>query len=76
VLSCKMMVPVLKELAEQHTGRLTEAAIDAGEHPEPADQYAVTSIPTILLFSDGILKKRIVGAHTKAALIQEISDVL
>lgn len=74
--SCKMLAPVLDDLAKEYDGRLTVAAIDVDRCPEPAQEYAVVTVPTMLLFCSGKLEKRIVGAQTKAALIRELSGVL
>ena len=74
--TCKMLAPVLAELATEYAGRLTVAAVDVDLSPEPAEQYAVVTVPTMLLFRDGELTRRIVGAQSKAALIRELSEVL
>ncbi|VFA97792.1 thioredoxin family protein [Nocardia cyriacigeorgica] len=74
--TCRAMAPMIAELAAEHAGRLTVAAIDAAAHPEPAHDYGVVSIPSILLFSGGTVQKRIVGVHTKASLLRELSDFL
>jgi thioredoxin 1 len=73
--SCKMLAPVLNDLAQEFAGRLTVAAIDVDRDPEPAQRYDVVTVPTLLLFHNGEMTKRIVGAQSKAALIRELSHL-
>ena len=73
---CKMIAPVLEELAGEKAGELTVAKLDVDAHPETARSFNVVSIPTLILFKDGEPVKRIVGAKGKAALLREIADEL
>jgi thioredoxin 1 len=73
---CKMVAPVLEEIAAEKTDQLTVAKLDVDENPETARDFQVVSIPTLILFSDGKPVKRIVGAKGKAALLRELSDVV
>jgi thioredoxin 1 len=73
---CKMVAPVLDELAAEKAGQLTVAKLDVDANPETARQFQVVSIPTLILFKDGQPVKRIVGAKGKAALLRELADVL
>ncbi|MUL75924.1 thioredoxin [Mycolicibacterium sp. CBMA 226] len=73
---CKMIAPVLEELAGEKAGELTIAKLDVDANPETARSFNVVSIPTLILFKDGEPVKRIVGAKGKAALLREIADEL
>lgn len=73
---CKMVAPVLEELAAEKAGQLTVAKLDVDANPQTARDFQVVSIPTLILFKDGQPIKRIVGAKGKAALLRELSDVV
>ena len=73
---CKMIAPVLEEIAGEKAGALTVAKLDVDANPETARAFNVVSIPTLILFKDGEPVKRIVGAKGKAALLREIADEL
>ena len=73
---CKMVAPVLEEIATEKAGELTVAKLDVDANPETARDFQVISIPTMILFKQGQPVKRIVGAKGKAALLRELSDVL
>jgi thioredoxin 1 len=59
---CKMVSPVLEEIANEHDGKLTIAKLNVDENPEIARRYGVMSIPTLALFVGGVEKKRLIGA--------------
>jgi thioredoxin 1 len=73
---CKMVAPVLAEIAQDSVGQLTVAKLDVDANPETARNFDVVSIPTLILFKDGEPVKRIVGAKGKAALLRELSDAV
>ncbi|MCV7432842.1 thioredoxin [Mycolicibacterium bacteremicum] len=73
---CKMVAPVLEEIASEKAGDLKVAKIDVDANPATARDFQVVSIPTLILFKDGQPVKRIVGAKGKAALLREIADDL
>ena len=73
---CKMVAPVLEEIAGEKAGELRVAKIDVDANPATARDFQVVSIPTLILFKDGEPVKRIVGAKGKAALLREIADAL
>ena len=73
---CKMVAPVLEEIAQEKAGVLTVAKIDVDANPSTARDFQVVSIPTLILFKDGKPVTRIVGAKGKAALLKEIADVI
>jgi thioredoxin 1 len=72
---CKMLAPILHELAREQAGSLLVAQIDVDANPETTRRYDVMSMPTLLLFVDGRERKRLVGARGKAHLLQELADL-
>jgi thioredoxin 1 len=73
---CRMVAPVLEEIATERAGDLTVAKIDIDANPDTARNFQVISIPTMILFKGGAPVKRIVGAKSKAALLRELSQEL
>ena len=73
---CKQIAPVLEEMAAELGDQLTIAKLNVDEHPDIAMRYSVMSIPTLLLIHDGDVKKKIVGAKGKGALMQELGEFL
>ncbi|SFO15477.1 thioredoxin [Pseudonocardia ammonioxydans] len=71
---CKMVAPVLDEIAGENTEKLTVAKLDIDANPEVARDYQVMSVPTMILFSGGKPVKQIVGAKPKAALLADLAD--
>ena len=71
---CKMIAPVLEEIACEKAGQLTVAKLDVDANPATARDFQVVSIPTLILFKDGAPVKRIVGAKGKAALLRELGE--
>jgi thioredoxin 1 len=73
---CRMVAPVLDEIAKEKAGSLTVAKVDVDANPATARDFQVVSIPTLIVFKGGKPVKRIVGAKGKAALLRELADVL
>ena len=73
---CKMIAPILDEIASEQEGRLRVAKLNVDDAPGIAQRFGVMSIPTLILFSDGEPAKRVVGAKPKAALLGEIAEYL
>jgi len=73
---CKMVAPVLEEIANEHGDKLTIAKMDIDANPSIPREYQILSIPTMILFQDGKPVKQIVGAKPKAALLADLSDVI
>jgi thioredoxin 1 len=73
---CRMVAPVLEEIASERAGDLTIAKIDIDVNPDTARNFQVISIPTLILFKGGEPVKRIVGAKSKAALLRELAEQL
>src|SRR5262249_40448042 len=73
---CKLIAPVPEEMAAELGEQLTITKLNVDENPEIAMRYNVMSIPTLLLFDGGDIKKKIVGAKGKGALMQELDEFL
>ena len=73
---CKKIAPVLEEIAAEHAASLTVAKLDVDANPDLAREYGVMSIPTLLVFKDGEVDKRLVGAKSKGALLEELDEFL
>ncbi len=73
---CKMIAPILEEIAEEQAGKLEVAKVNIDDNLAVTRRYDVMSIPSLLLFKDGELKARLIGAKPKNQLLQEISPYL
>ncbi len=73
---CKMIAPILQEIAAEHAGAITIAKLNVDENPDLAMRYSVMSIPTLLVFNNGEVAKKLVGAKGKGALLQELQEFL
>jgi len=73
---CKMIAPVLEELATEKDGQVKIAKLDIDENPDLAQKFGVMSIPTLLVFKDGQEVNRIVGYRNKTQLVQQIEKTL
>ena len=73
---CKMVAPVLDEIATEYAGKITIAKMDVDKNPGTSRDYKIMSIPTLLLFSEGKVVKQIVGAKPKAALLHDLADFI
>lgn len=69
---CKMMAPVIEELAEELQGRAKVGKINVDESTDTATQYDVMSIPTIIIFKNGKEVKRFIGVRDKQELLNEV----
>jgi len=73
---CRMVTPVLAELADAYAGRLRFTAVDTEAEPELAARYNVVSIPTLYVFHQGELVRTLVGAREKRAYAAELDAAL
>ena len=69
---CRMVGPIVEEIAKDKDGQIKVAKLNVDENRETATKYGIMSIPTILLFENGAVAKQVVGAMPKTALIQEL----
>jgi len=73
---CRAIAPILDELAEELAGKIKVAKINVDENQQLAGEFGIRSIPTLLIFSDGVVKEQIVGAINKAALKEKLNAYL
>ena len=73
---CKQIAPILEEIAEEQSERLTVTKLNVDENLGVSQEFSVMSIPTLILFKDGEPVARLVGAKPKGALLQELSAYL
>jgi thioredoxin 1 len=73
---CKAISPILAELADDLDGQVTIGKVNVDDNPDLAMRYNVMSIPTLLVFSQGEVTKRLVGAKGKSQLLQELDEFL
>ncbi|MBK5221407.1 MAG: thioredoxin [Acidimicrobiia bacterium] len=73
---CKMIAPILDEIADEQAGKVRIAKLNVDENPGIARRFEVMSIPTLILFKDGEPAQRIVGAKGKAQLLADITPHL
>ncbi len=71
---CRMIAPALEEIAEDNSGSLVVGKLNVDQNPQSAMNHDVMSIPTLIIFKDGVEKKRLVGARPKAAIEQEVAE--
>ena len=67
---CKMLSPILHELAEEKSGTLKVGKVNVDEQPDLAAEFGVMSIPTLLVFEQGKLVRQAVGARPKAGVLE------
>ncbi len=73
---CKMIAPILDEIASEQAGKLTVAKLNIDDNPEAARRFDVMSIPTLIVFQDGQPKKKLIGAKGKGQLLEELNEFL
>lgn len=73
---CKMQTPILHEFKEELANKVNIVKVDVDQNPELASEYAVQSIPTLIMFKNGQLKEKMVGLTTKATLSEMLIKLL
>jgi thioredoxin 1 len=73
---CKMISPVLEEIAEEQAGKIRIGKLNIDDNLDVTRRFEVMSIPTLILFKDGEPQVRLIGAKPKGALLEEISAYL
>ena len=69
---CKVMSPIIDEIAEEKIENLSVGKVDVDENPELSEKYGVMSIPTIVIFSGGEIKKTFLGVTNKEDIMNEL----
>ena len=73
---CRMVAPVLEQIAAENAGRIKIVKLNVDENPGISRRFDIMSIPTLLVFQDGVAKKRLVGAKGKGQLLQDLAEFL
>ena len=73
---CRVIAPILDSIAVDCADRLRVCKVNSDERPELARRYDVMSVPTILVFDQGELRQRMVGARSRSHLLEELAPLL
>ena len=73
---CRMVGPIVEQLADEYEGQVVFAKVDVDEEPDLARRYQIYSIPNMIIFKDGEIAEQIVGARPKAMLDEKIREAL
>ena len=73
---CRQVAPILDEIATAHGDKITFFKMNVDENPVTPSSYRVNGIPTINVYQNGEVVKSIVGARPKAALLNELADLI
>ena len=73
---CRMVAPVLAEIAEEHADKIDVVKLNVDENPVTSQKYRILNIPTLSVFKGGEVVKEIVGARPKSALLRELADFI
>jgi thioredoxin 1 len=73
---CKIIAPVVEELANEYEGKVKIGKLDVDENQQTSIKYGVRSIPTLLIFKDGKVKDTIIGAVPKVQIVQKLNSAL
>jgi thioredoxin 1 len=73
---CRVIAPLLEELAGEYSGRLAVGKVNVDENRQTAAKFGIRSIPTLLFFKDGSRVEQVIGAHPKATIKAKIEQLL
>lgn len=73
---CKMIAPIVEELADEYDGQITFTKVDVDSNPNTAMQFGIRSIPTLLIFKEGQVAEQVIGAAPKSLLKKKLDQVL
>ena len=73
---CKMVGPIIEELAKEYEGQVIIGKCDVDENTELPAEYGIRNIPTVLFFKDGAMVDKQVGAAAKPAFVEKIKNLL
>jgi len=73
---CRMVAPVLEEIATEHADKIDVVKLNIDENPAIAQRYGILQIPTLNVFSGGEVVKQVIGAKPKSALLRELADFI
>ena len=73
---CRMLSPVVEELAKEYAGKVRVAKINTDDHPNAATRYKISAIPTLLFFKGGKVVDQLVGVHSKAEIKKTLDGLV
>jgi thioredoxin 1 len=73
---CRMVAPVLEEIATEHADKINVVKINIDENPQVAQRYGILQIPTLNVFSGGEVVKQVIGAKPKSALLRDLAEFI
>jgi thioredoxin 1 len=73
---CRMVAPVLEEIAAEHADKIDVVKLNIDENPLVAQRYGILQIPTLNVFSGGEVVKQVIGAKPKSALLRDLADFI
>jgi thioredoxin 1 len=73
---CRLVAPVLEEIAADYAGRVTLVTVNIDENPHSTGGYGILAVPTVSVFADGEVVKQLTGARSKAAFVRELGEFL
>lgn len=73
---CRMVAPVVEELADEYDGKVTFVKVNVDENPKTASQYGIMSIPSLIIFKGGSPVTNLVGFRPKADLKSSLDEIL
>ena len=73
---CRMLAPVVEKIAKEYTGKVKVGKLNVDDNPDVPSQFGIQGIPTILVFKNGELAKRLVGYQSEDAIKGEIDSLL
>jgi thioredoxin len=73
---CRIIAPTVEELATEYSGRLKVVKLDVDENSDVSMRYGVQSIPTLLVFKNGEVVEKLVGAYPKPAIVSRLKNHL
>ena len=73
---CRMVAPVLEEIATEHADKINVVKINIDDNPQVAQRYQILQIPTLNVFSGGEVVKQVIGAKPKSALLRDLAEYI
>jgi thioredoxin 1 len=73
---CRMLAPLIEELAKEYAGQIRVAKINTDDHPNAASRFKISAIPTLLFFKGGKVVEQLVGVHSKAEIKKTLDSLV
>ncbi len=73
---CKMIAPIMEELANEYDSKIKIAKLDVDNNPNVAIKFGIRSIPTVLFFKDGKVSEQVIGAYPKTHFLDKLQKIL